>query len=243
MRTALPPPGTFLPPFLGACALLLGACATGEAESTAAPSPIEKEATAVTEPAPPASGSNPSESSRPDPAPASPAPSPEVATFGAGCFWCVEAVYEQVEGVLDVSSGYMGGQNENPTYKEVCSGSTGHAEVVQVRFDPARVSYEELLDWFWRLHDPTTLNRQGADVGTQYRSAIFVHSDAQRAAAEKSRELAQERFDDPIVTEITEAGTYWVGEDYHQDYYRNNKSQGYCRMVIRPKLRKLELQE
>lgn len=167
----------------------------------------------------------------------------EVATLGAGCFWCVEAVLEQVDGILAVESGYMGGSVDNPSYKAVCTGTTGHAEVVQVTFDPERISYEAVLAWFWRLHDPTTLNRQGADVGTQYRSAIFYHSDEQRAAAEASKQQAQADFDDPIVTEISEASTYYPAEGYHQDYYRQNKAQGYCRMVIAPKLDKLGLEK
>ena len=169
--------------------------------------------------------------------------STEIATFGAGCFWCVEAVLEQLDGVLDVTSGYMGGDVDDPTYKQVCSGTTGHAEVVQVTFDPGVIPYEHLLAWFWKLHDPTTLNRQGADVGTQYRSAIFYHSDAQREAAEKSRAAAQADFADPIVTEVTAASTYYAGEQYHQDYYRQNKQQGYCRAVIAPKLEKLGLEQ
>ena len=168
-----------------------------------------------------------------------------IATFGAGCFWCVEAVLEQVDGVLDVSSGYMGGHVDNPTYKEICTGRTGHAEVVQVRFDPEVLSYGDLLEWFFRLHDPTTLNRQGADVGTQYRSAIFYHSEEQRAAAETAKKTldANGAFADPIVTEITAASTYYSAEEYHQDYYRQNKEQGYCQMVIAPKLGKLGLEK
>lgn len=164
-----------------------------------------------------------------------------LATFGAGCFWCVEAVLEQLEGVTDVRSGYMGG-SERPTYKQVSSGTTRHAEVVQVDFDPSRISYETLLAWFWKLHDPTTLNRQGADVGPQYRSVIFYHDEAQRLAAVASKAAAQADFKDPIVTEISPALEYYPGEDYHQDYYRNNKTQGYCRAVIAPKLKKLELE-
>jgi peptide-methionine (S)-S-oxide reductase len=164
-----------------------------------------------------------------------------LATFGAGCFWCVEAVLEQLEGVRDVRSGYMGG-SERPTYKQVSSGTTRHAEVVQVDFDPSRISYETLLSWFWKLHDPTTLNRQGADVGPQYRSVIFYHDEAQRLAAIASKAAAQADFKDPIVTEISPALEYYPGEDYHQDYYRNNKNQGYCRAVIAPKLKKLELE-
>ena len=167
----------------------------------------------------------------------------QLATFGAGCYWCVEAVLEQLDGVLDVTSGFMGGEVKNPTYKQVCSGTTGHAEVVQVTFDPATISYDALLAWFWKLHDPTTLNRQGADVGTQYRSAIFYHSDAQRAAAEASKKTAQADFAAPIVTEITAASTYYEADAGHQDYYRNNRSQGYCRAVIAPKLDKLGLEK
>ncbi len=169
----------------------------------------------------------------------------QIATLGAGCYWCVEAVFEQLDGVSDVRSGFMGGQVVDPSYAAVCSGQTGHAEVVQVTFDPTVLPYEELLDWFWRLHDPTTLNRQGADVGTQYRSAIFFHGEDQRAAAEASREsaAASGAFSDPIVTEITAAGPFYEATAEHQDYYRANRQQGYCRMVIRPKLRKLELEE
>ena len=169
----------------------------------------------------------------------------EYATLGAGCFWCVEAVLEQVDGILDVSSGYMGGHVERPTYKQVCSGATGHAEVVQVHFDPARISYSEVLDWFWRLHDPTTKDRQGNDVGPQYRSVIFYHSEEQHRAAIESKERAQRSgaFSSPIVTEIAPASTYYSAEDYHQDYYRLNREQGYCRMVIAPKLGKLGLEK
>ena len=166
----------------------------------------------------------------------------ELATFGAGCFWCVEAVLERIEGVNDVTSGYMGGSVVNPTYQEVCAGTTGHAEVVQVHFDPTKLSYEKLLDYFWRLHDPTTLNRQGADVGTQYRSAIYFHSDDQQTIAEASKHKWDESggFADKIVTEITAAGVYYLAEEYHQDYYRRNPDQGYCRVVIRPKLEKFD---
>ena len=167
----------------------------------------------------------------------------QLATFGAGCFWCVEAVFEQLDGVVDVTSGYMGGHVDNPTYKMICTGATGHAEVVQVTFDPSVISFETLLDWFWRLHDPTTLNRQGADVGTQYRSAIFFHSEEQREQAAASKTAAQPAFPSPIVTEITEASTYYLAESYHQDYYVNNKAAGYCRAVIRPKLEKLNLRD
>ena len=165
----------------------------------------------------------------------------EVATFGAGCFWCVEAVLERLEGVRDVISGYMGGTTVNPTYEEVCRGETGHAEVVQVTFDPGLVTYEKLLDIFWQLHDPTTLNRQGNDVGTQYRSAIFTHGEVQQKAAEASRQAieASGTFSDPVVTQITPAGPFYRAEQYHQDYYRLNPHQSYCRFIISPKLEKM----
>ncbi len=166
----------------------------------------------------------------------------EVATFGAGCFWCVEAVFENLDGVRDVESGYMGGHVANPSYRLVCTGTTGHAEVTQIYFDPEVIRFETLLDWFWRAHNPTTLNRQGADTGTQYRSAIFYNSEAQRLAAEASKAAAQKDFDEPIVTEITPASEFYPAENYHQDYYRLNKSAPYCQMVIRPKLKKLDLE-
>ena len=166
----------------------------------------------------------------------------EIASFGAGCFWCVEAVFENLDGVHAVESGYMGGQVKDPTYREVCTGTTGHAEITQISFDPAVITYETLLDWLWRSHNPTTLNRQGADSGTQYRSVIFYHSDSQRASAETSKAAAQKDFDAPIVTEITAAETYYPAEDIHQDYYRLNQSAPYCQMVIRPKLKKLDLE-
>ncbi len=167
----------------------------------------------------------------------------ESATFAAGCFWCLEAVYEQLDGVIEVTSGYMGGQSTNPTYEEVCSGTTGHAEVVRVTFNPAAISYDKLLEYFWKLHDPTTLNKQGNDVGTQYRSAIFYHSDEQRQKAERSVQVLTKSgaFKDPIVTQITPAVTYYKAEDYHQEYYRLNKQQPYCRYNIMPKLDKLGL--
>jgi len=175
---------------------------------------------------------------------ASPAPAKtETATFAGGCFWCIEAVFEQIPGVVDARSGFMGGTSQNPTYGQVCEGDTGHAEVVQVTFDPARVSYAKLLEWFWKSHDPTTLNRQGPDVGTQYRSAIFFHSEEQRRVAEASKAEAQAEFRSPIVTEITQAGTFTEAEDYHQDYYRLNSTQPYCRAMIAPKLHKLGLDE
>jgi len=164
----------------------------------------------------------------------------EIATLAGGCFWCLEAVYQEVEGVEEVVSGYTGGSVADPTYRQVCSGETGHAEVVQVHFDPARISYRRILEIFFAIHDPTTMNAQGADVGTQYRSAIYVHSPEQRAAAEALvEELEAERlFDDPIVTEIEDSVEFYPAEDYHQNYYRDNSSQPYCRAVITPKLAK-----
>ena len=165
----------------------------------------------------------------------------EKATFGAGCFWCVEAVFERVEGVHSVEAGYAGGTTPDPTYEQVCTGKTGHAEVAQITYDPEKVTYTALLDIFWQAHDPTTLNRQGADVGTQYRSVIFYHSDAQRETAERLvAELAADgMWPDPIVTEIAPAPVFYPAEEYHQDYYRRNPDQGYCQAVISPKLAKL----
>ena len=162
----------------------------------------------------------------------------QTATLGAGCFWCIEAVLLQVDGVHGVVSGSMGGHVDNPTYEQVCTATTGHAEVVQVSFDPEVLAYEHLLAWFWKLHDPTTLDRQGSDVGSQYRSAIFVHDGEQRRIAEQSLQAAQKDFADPIVTEVTDAETFWSGEGYHQDYYRLHNSQPYCRAVIAPTLDK-----
>ncbi len=163
----------------------------------------------------------------------------ELATFGAGCFWCVEAVFQDLTGVTEVVSGYMGGQIKNPTYREVCSGLTGHAEVAQITFDPMVIRYGQLLDIFWSTHDPTTLNRQGHDQGTQYRSVIFYHSEEQKASAEKSkREVAQKIWDDPVVTEIQPAEIFYPAENYHQNYYKNNPTNGYCQAVINPKLAK-----
>ncbi len=164
----------------------------------------------------------------------------QLATLGGGCFWCLEAVFENVPGVKAVTSGYAGGRTPDPTYEQVCSKTTGHAEVVRIEFDPARVSYAALLKIFWRIHDPTTLDRQGADRGPQYRSIILCHDDAQRQAAEKSKKEAQPRFTDPIVTEIVPLKKFYPAEDYHQDYFRKNPNAGYCRVVIRPKLDKLD---
>jgi peptide methionine sulfoxide reductase msrA/msrB len=170
--------------------------------------------------------------------PAAPAPAAEVATLGAGCFWCTEAIFESIDGVSKVEAGYMGGHVKNPTYKAVCTGKTGHAEVAQITFDPRKVSYEKLLEAFWQTHDPTTLNRQGNDVGPHYRSVIFTHSDAQKAAAEKSLQAHRDDFKRPIVTEIVPASTFYKAEDYHQDYFANNPNAPYCRAIIAPKLKK-----
>ena len=166
----------------------------------------------------------------------------ELATFGAGCFWCVEAVFQEIKGVISVVSGYAGGHVENPTYKQVTTGTTGHAEVTQIQFDPQQLSYEELLEVFFGTHDPTTLNRQGNDAGTQYRSIIFYHNEEQKRIAErvKARIGASGIWKDPIVTEIVPFTKFFKAEDYHQNYYRTNPSQAYCRYVIRPKLDKLE---
>ncbi len=164
----------------------------------------------------------------------------EIANFGAGCFWCVEAVFQELNGVMKVESGYMGGQVANPTYREVCTGTTGHAEITRITFDPSVISFEELLEVLWTSHDPTTLNRQGNDVGTQYRSAVFYVNEEQRAIAEKSKkEVAPAIWDKPIVTEIVPEETFYPAEDYHQDYYANNPNAGYCRVVISPKVQKI----
>jgi len=165
----------------------------------------------------------------------------EIATLGGGCFWCIEAVYERIDGVKAVVSGYAGGEKPNPTYEEVCTGTTGHAEVVQIHFDPQVISYEGILDLFWKAHDPTTLNRQGADVGTQYRSIILYNSETQARAAERSKAGAAADFDNPIVTEILPLTAFYEAERYHQDYYNNNPYAGYCTYVIKPKLKKLGL--
>jgi len=166
----------------------------------------------------------------------------EVATLGTGCFWCTEAAYGQLDGVHSATSGYTGGTSRNPTYEEICSGQSGHAEVVQVVFDPKKISFEKILAWFWEMHDPTTLNRQGNDVGTQYRSAIFYHNEEQKKIAEASKTAALEDFKDPIVTEITPLSEFYPAENYHQNYYKENKSNNsYCRFVIEPKLKKLNL--
>lgn len=164
----------------------------------------------------------------------------EVATLAGGCFWCLEAVFDQVQGVLHVESGYSGGTTRNPTYQEVCTGRTGHAEVVQVTFDPQQITFRELLEIFFTIHDPTTLNRQGADVGTQYRSAIFYHTPEQRQTAEQviAELTAQRLYDAPIVTEVAPFSGFYEAEPYHQEYFANNPNQPYCRAVVAPKVAK-----
>ncbi len=166
----------------------------------------------------------------------------EEATLGAGCFWCVEAIYQRVTGVLHVEAGYSGGTVENPTYEQVCTGETGHAEVIRLVFDPKIVSFETILEVFWHTHDPTTLNRQGADVGTQYRSVIFYHDERQKKIAEESKHRTQESglWNEPIVTEISPLIDYYKAENYHQNYYLNNPNAGYCSVVIAPKVAKFK---
>jgi peptide-methionine (S)-S-oxide reductase len=166
--------------------------------------------------------------------------STDSATFGAGCFWCVEAVFQELKGVQKVESGYSGGKIKNPTYREVCSGLTGHAEVCRIYFDPKVISYKDLLEAFWQSHDPTTMNRQGADVGTQYRSVIFYHTEEQRETAEfyKAELNKQKAFNSPVITEISPLTNYYVAEDYHQNYYAQNGNESYCTYVIAPKLEK-----
>ena len=164
----------------------------------------------------------------------------ETATFGAGCFWCVEAVFQQLKGVKKVVSGYTGGTIENPNYREVCTGNTGHAEVIQIEYEPDVISFKDLLDVFWHTHDPTTLNRQGNDTGTQYRSAIFYHSETQRSKAEESKSEMDNSgiWDDPIVTEISAIDVFYPAEEYHQNYFQLNPNQPYCQFVIHPKMKK-----
>ena len=163
------------------------------------------------------------------------------ATFGAGCFWCVEAIFDRLDGVADVRAGYTGGEVENPSYEDVCSGRTGHVEVIQLDFNPQIISFKQLLNIFWKAHDPTTMNRQGADTGTQYRSAIFYHSNWQRNIAEKSMKEVDtaKMYENSIVTEITPLDVFYPAEDYHQDYYRRNVNAQYCQVVIQPKLKKI----
>ena len=175
--------------------------------------------------------------------PDAPTPQPgqiDTATLGAGCFWCVEAVFTELNGVKTVVSGYTGGHVENPTYKAVCAGTTGHAEVAQITYDPSVVTFDEILEVFWQTHDPTTLNRQGNDVGTQYRSAVYYHNEYQKQVAEgyKAKLDASGAWDNPIVTEVSPIGVFYPAENYHQEYYANNPDQGYCRYVIQPKVEK-----
>jgi peptide-methionine (S)-S-oxide reductase len=165
----------------------------------------------------------------------------EKATFGTGCFWCTEAVFKRMDGVKSVASGYSGGTVENPTFEQVCSGETGHAEVIQIVFDPKKITYEELLDMFWRSHDPTSFNRQGPDSGTQYRSVIFYHTEKQKKAADKSKKENQKDFSKPIATAIVPFEKFYKAENYHQDYYAKNQNAPYCRLVIYPKLTKLKM--
>ena len=164
----------------------------------------------------------------------------ETATLAGGCFWCVEAVYDDLKGVEDVVSGYSGGHTENPNYRQVCDGDTGHAEVIQIKFDPNSISFKDILHVFFSVHDPTTLNRQGNDIGTQYRSAIFYHSDDRKRVAEETiREVSEEGvYDDPIVTEVVPFEKFWPAEDYHQEYFSNNPNQPYCAAVVAPKVAK-----
>jgi peptide-methionine (S)-S-oxide reductase len=164
----------------------------------------------------------------------------ETATLAAGCFWCVEAVFDDLKGVEDVESGYAGGHTENPTYRQVCDGNTGHAEVAQIKFDPSVISFKDVLRVFFSVHDPTTLNRQGNDIGTQYRSAVFYHNDEQKRDAEEVlKEISDEGvYDNPIVTEITPLNKFWPAEDYHQEYFANNPNQPYCQAVVSPKVKK-----
>tara|TARA_B100000941_G_scaffold290800_1_gene274897 strand:- start:12 stop:533 length:522 start_codon:yes stop_codon:yes gene_type:complete len=166
----------------------------------------------------------------------------EIAVFGAGCFWCIEAIFSQVEGIKDISVGYTGGHTKSPTYEEICKGNTGHAEVMRIEYDPSIVNYEDLLRIFWETHDPTTLNRQGNDIGTQYRSAIyFSNTEQQKIAENYKKQLEKDKvFKSKIVTEITKLGIYYEAENYHQDYYSNNKNQPYCKYVIKPKIEKFK---
>src|SRR5450432_785435 len=172
-------------------------------------------------------------------------PQTEVATLGAGCFWCVDTLFRELRGVTSVVSGYAGGARANPTYEQVCTGATGHAEVVQITFDPQQISYHDLLEVFFSVHDPTTLNRQGADVGTQYRSVIFAHTPEQKRTAEHTiAEIdAKKIWDDPIVTQVIDVPAFYAAEAYHQNYYTNNPNQGYCRVVIAPKVAKFRSQQ
>ena len=182
-------------------------------------------------------------SAAPDTTPGGEPRKTELATFGGGCFWCMEAVFERIKGVNAVISGYAGGKTANPTYKQVCSGDTGHAEVIQIEYQPDIITYNQLLEVFWEVHDPTTLNRQGHDSGEQYRSVILYHNEAQKKAAEESKKIAAAKFKEPIVTQIVPLEKFYVAEEYHQDYFRKNPHAGYCNIVISPKVQKLEKQK
>ena len=168
----------------------------------------------------------------------------EQATFGAGCFWCVEAIFERLDGVIDVQAGYTGGSIKNPTYDDICTGNTGHAEVIQINYNPFVIKYETLLNIFWKSHDPTTLNQQGADIGTQYRSVIFHHNEEQRKISQKSMQKVEKSgtYINSIITEMTPIGIFYPAEDYHQNYYRVNPNAPYCQLVIKPKLEKFKKQ-
>lgn len=165
----------------------------------------------------------------------------ELATLAGGCFWCTEAIFNKIKGIKSIRPGYTGGKIQNPSYEQVCSGNTGHAEAIQIQFDPKVISYEKILDIFWNTHDPTTLNRQGNDIGTQYRSGIFYHNNKQKMIAEKSKNELNEKqvYKNPVVTEITSFDDFFVAEDYHKNYYERNTTEPYCSFVISPKLRKL----
>lgn len=214
---------------LGGCSADSDPASQGSASKAPANSVGDGEKTSASDPAPTNTG---------DP----PAATGKVATFGSGCFWCTEAVMERLAGVESAVSGYMGGTTVDPSYREVCSGETGHAEVVQVTYDPSKVTYEQLLEVFWKTHDPTTLNQQGADHGTQYRSVVFYHNESQRRSAEHYLKKLDESgaFGDPIVTEVTEASEFYVAEKDHQDYYARFPYAGYCQMVIVPKMEKFK---
>jgi len=215
-----------------------------ESEPESEPQPEEEEAVTISDQTPADMKEENAAASTASADPAEGSGNLQVVTLGGGCFWCTEAVMQRVEGVVEVVSGYMGGHVENPTYEQIITKTTGHAEVIQVTYDPADITFEELLDIFWQAHDPTTLNRQGADVGPQYRSVIFYHTPEQRNIAEKSMRALDESgvYPDPAVTEITAASTFWEAEEYHQNYYNLNKDKNpYCRVVISPKLQKLGL--
>jgi peptide-methionine (S)-S-oxide reductase len=250
-RSTLSVPCSLVPPALRTAigALLIfwlpGCAQPGQPATTAAQTADAAATTSDADEArPPMPTTDPADAPRPADQSAAPAAAAdrELATLGGGCFWCVEAALEALDGVLDVTSGYAGGTVADPTYKEVCGGDTGHAEVVQVAFDRRRISYAQILDWFFKAHDPTTLNRQGPDKGTQYRSVVFFHSKEQHEAALAAIARAQPRFASTIVTEVSAAPRFWPAEDYHQDYFRKNPNAGYCRAMIAPKLKKLGLE-